>query len=347
MTKVLIVEDSAVVRDFLVHTLSADPAIEVVGTAGDGEEAIDAVKGLKPDVITMDIRMPKINGIQATRKIMETYPTPIVIVSGSLDGVMSFRAMEAGALAVLQKPLGLGHPEHEATARQLVQTLKLMSEVKVVRRWARLQEAIIPAAQLQADAKAVQTSAEIKVIAIGASTGGPIVLRTILAALPDDFPLPVLIVQHIAAGFIQGFAEWLAESTGFPVHIAAHSEHLKPGHACVAPDGFHMGVETGGRIALSRAAPDKGLRPSVSYLFRSVAKVYGPSAVGVLLTGMGKDGAEELKLMREKGAVTIVQDEASSIVHGMPGEAINLDAAAHILAPEKIAAALANLASKR
>ena len=348
MIKVLVVEDSAVVRDFLVHVLCADPDIHVVGTATDGEDALEAVERRRPDVITMDIHMPKLDGLEATRRIMETHPTPIVIVSGSADPqevATTFRAIEAGALAMLRRPAGIGHPDHEATARDLVQTVKLMSEVKVVRRWPRVRrEAAIPQ-----PAQAVIGSApgKVKVVAIGASTGGPPVLQTILAALPKDFPVPVLIVQHIAAGFVHGFVEWLAQSSGLLVHVAAHAETMLPGHVYVAPDEFQMKVEHGGRIVLTRDESENGLRPSVSCLFRSLAEVYAGEVVAGLLSGMGRDGAEELKLLRDKGATTFAQDKDSSVVHGMPGEAIKLDAASLVLPPEKIAAVLTSLANSR
>lgn len=348
MIKVLIVEDSAVVREFLVRILGSDPAIQVVGTANDGEEALEAVRRWQPDVITMDIHMPKLDGVEATRGIMETHPTPIVIVSGSTDPrevATTFHAMEAGALAVLRRPAGIGHPDHEATARELVQTVKLMSEVKVVRRWPRVRREI--SAPGPPEPVVGRAPAGVEVIAIGASTGGPPVLQTILAGLPNDFPAPVLIVQHMAPGFTAGFVEWLAQSSGLPVHMATHRESMLPGHVYVAPDDFQMKVERGGRIVLARDEPENGLRPSVSYLFRSLAEVYGGQAVTGLLTGMGRDGAAELKLLREKGAVTFAQDKESSVVHGMPGEAIKLDAATLILRPEKIAAALTSLANKR
>ena len=348
MIKVLVVEDSTVVRDFLVHVLCADPDIHVVGTAADGEEALEAVERRRPDVITMDIHMPKMDGLEATRRIMETHPTPIVIVSGSTDPrevATTFNAMEAGALAILRRPAGFGHPEHEATARELVQTVRLMSEVKVVRRWARVRhEAEVPG---PGAAGLGHAPGKVKVVALGASTGGPPVLQTILAALPKNFPAPVLIVQHMAAGFIQGFIEWLAQSSRLPIHLAAHGEQILPGHVYVAPDEFQMKVERGGSIVLARGAPENGLRPSVSCLFRSLAEVYGDEAVAGLLTGMGRDGAEELKLLKDAGAVTFAQDKASSVVHGMPGEAIKLDAATLVLPPEKIAATLAGLASHR
>ena len=348
MIKVLVVEDSPVVREFLVHILGADPAIEVIGTANDGEQALAAVARQRPDVITMDIHMPRLDGLEATRRIMETYPTPIVIVSGSTDPrevATTFRAMEAGALAVLPRPAGIGHPDHEAGVCELVQTVKLMSEVKVIKRWPKAGRQ--PQLARAAEPNRAQVEAKVKVIAIGASTGGPPVLQTILAALPQDFPVPVLIVQHMAAGFTQGFVQWLAQTSSLPVHLAAHDEPIRPGHVYVAPDEFQMRVERGGRIVLKKDEPENGLRPSVSYLLRSVAEVYGRDAVAGLLTGMGHDGAEELKLLKDKGAVTFAQDKESSVVHGMPGAAIELDAATLVLPAERIAATLAGLANGR
>ena len=348
MIKVLVVEDSPVVREFLVHILGADPGIEVIGTANDGEQALAAVARQRPDVITMDIHMPRLDGLEATRRIMETYPTPIVIVSGSTDPrevATTFRAMEAGALAVLPRPAGIGHPDHEAGVCELVQTVKLMSEVKVIKRWPRAGRQ--PQLARAAEPNRAQVEAKVKVIAIGASTGGPPVLQTILAALPQDFPVPVLIVQHMAAGFTQGFVQWLAQTSSLPVHLAAHDEPIRPGHVYVAPDEFQMRVERGGRIVLKKDEPENGLRPSVSYLLRSVAEVYGRDAVAGLLTGMGHDGAEELKLLKDKGAVTFAQDKESSVVHGMPGAAIELDAATLVLPAERIAATLAGLANGR
>jgi two-component system, chemotaxis family, protein-glutamate methylesterase/glutaminase len=338
------VDDSSVVREFLVHILSSDPGISVVGTACDGEEALDVVRRQRPDVITMDIHMPKLNGLDATRLIMETDPTPIVIVSGSEDPsevATTFNAMDVGALAVLRRPAGIGHPDHESMAQDMVQTVKLMSEVKVIRRWPR-KRATAPAPQLAYGGLA-RGSTKTRIVAIGASTGGPPALETILTALPRDFPVPILIVQHMAPGFIGGFARWLATSSGLPVHVPTHGESLLPGHVYVAPDDHQMKVEREGKIALTKHDPEHGLRPSISYLFRSIAEAYGPDAVAGLLTGMGRDGAGELRLLKEHGAVTFAQDKDSSVVHGMPGEAIKLDAATLILPLEKIARVLANL----
>ncbi|MBI4444206.1 MAG: chemotaxis-specific protein-glutamate methyltransferase CheB [Acidobacteria bacterium] len=349
MIKVLVVEDSPVIREFLIHVLSSDPAIEVIATASNGEEALSAVKEIKPDLITMDIHMPRMNGLEATRRIMETHPTPIVIVSGSSNArevATTFHAMEAGAVAFADRPKGIGHPDHEATAKELVQTVKLMAEVKVVRRWARLRrDELVTAVRPPLEVR--PAPAVINLVAMGASTGGPLVLQTILSGIPINFSVPVLIVQHMAAGFIKGFVEWLAPTSALPIDVATHGEQILPGHAYIAPDAFQMKLASGKRLSLTQDEPENGHRPSVSCLFRSVAEVCGPKAVGVLLTGMGKDGAEELKRMREKGAVTIAQDQESSVVHGMPGEAIRLEAATYVLPPNRIAAALANLTNKR
>ena len=345
MIKVLIAEDSPTLRELLAHILGSDPAIRVIGTVADGEQAVEAVMRIKPDVVTMDVHMPKIDGFEATRRIMGAHPVPIVIVSGTLmDQVTAtFRAMEAGALAFVRRPSGIGHPDHDAAAAELVQTVKLMAEVKVVRRWTRPLRT-----QVGRDMQprtAVNAPADLKLVAIGASTGGPVAIQGILSALPKRLRVPVLIVQHIATGFVRGFADWLAQSCGLPVHVATHGESPLPGHAYVAPEDSHMGVERGPRVVLSNTTPENGSRPSVSYLFRSVAEKLGPDAVGVLLTGMGKDGAEELKLMKDRGAVTIAQDAQSSVVHGMPGEAIKLGAALHVLPADRIAAMVASLLS--
>lgn len=347
LIKVLIVEDSPVLREFLSYLLDKDSNIRVVGTANNGEEALEAVKRYRPDVITMDIHMPKMDGLEATRRIMETEPVPIVIVSGSSDpheNTKTFRAMEAGALAVLGRPAGVGHPDHEANTRELLQTVKAMSEVKMVRRWPKKRD---EPTLLSVAKPLVEKVAKAKVVALGASTGGPPVLQTILKMLPRDFSLPILIVQHMASGFTVSFTEWLAQSSGLPIHVATHGMLMQPGHIYVAPDESQMKVSHGEKIVLTQDAPENGLRPSVSCLFRSLATVYGGDVIAGLLTGMGRDGAEELLLLKDKGAITFAQDKASSIVHGMPGEAIKLDAARYVLAPDKIAAVLMSLANNK
>ena len=341
--KVLVVEDSPVVREFLVHVLRSDAAIEVIGVAGDGEDAVRAAGELRPDLITMDIHMPKLDGLEATRQIMQTAPVPIVIVSGSANGgevAATFRAVEAGAVSFVARPRGIGHPEHAATAKELIQTVKAMAEVKVVRRWPRGRAAGHGRREPAVAARPV------RVAAIGASTGGPLALQSILAGIPAGSPLSILIVQHMAPGFIEGFVNWLAPASALRLQLAAPGAPLLPGCAYVAPDGCHLQLDPGNRLSLIHGEPENGHRPSVCSLFRSVAEACGPQAAGVLLTGMGRDGAAGLKRMREKGAITIAQNRESSIVYGMPAEAVRLDAAEYVLPPERIAAALATLASE-
>lgn len=342
---VLVADDSQVTRMLLVHLLESDPQIGVIGAVADGQAALDFVAGNKPDVVLMDIHMPRIDGFEATRRIMETQPVPIIICSATTDPkevAIAFRAMEAGAVACIEKPIGREHADYEAMVANLLQTVKLMSEVKVVRRWlrSRLAPASGPVAR---PVELRHARAEVKFIGIGASTGGPPLLQAILAGLPKDFSVPILIVQHIAHGFLPGLAEWLNQTTGFRVQVASYGTCPLPGHVYLAPDDFHMGIGASGRILLTKQEPENGLRPAVSFLFRSLAEVCGPNAMGVLLSGMGKDGAAELKLMKDSGGITIAQDLESSVVHGMPGEAIALGGATHVLPAEKIPDALSTL----
>lgn len=344
MIKVLIVEDSPVMQQLLAYTIATDAELEVVGIAGNGEEAIEAVKKYCPDVIAMDWHMPKLDGRQATRIIMETIPTPIVIVSGSsvpTEMISSFSLIEAGALAIVKKPPSIDHPDYTKEMRELNLTLKLMSEVKLVRRITRTPREPQPVKPLIE--KFIGKESEIQVVVIGASTGGPMVLQKILSRLPKNLQVPLLIVQHISQGFTEGFVEWLNNTTDFPVHIATDGEYPLPGHAYIAPDNVHMGIGRGSKIILSSHELENGLRPSVAYLFRTTAQVFGSKAVGILLTGMGRDGADDLKLMKDRGAVTFAQDKESSIVYGMPGEAEKLNAATFILPPDDIITALISL----
>ncbi|MGC2423546.1 MAG: chemotaxis-specific protein-glutamate methyltransferase CheB [Nitrospirota bacterium] len=349
MIKVLVVEDSPVVKEYLVHILNFGPGMEVVGTAGNGREALEAVVRLKPDVVTMDINMPVMDGLEATRRIMETNPLPILIVSGAWDPTevkTTFKAMEAGAVTILQRPAGIGHPDADKMAAEMILKVKLMSEVKVVRRWpykktgAYLDMPVI-------NMNPAIDSADFDVVAIGASAGGPVVIQSILDSMQKDFPFPILIVQHIAAGFLNGMVDWLAETSGVPLQIASGGEILLPGRAYFAPDGFNLGVRPDGRTFLDDRDANFRTRPSVSYLFQSVAGAFGRNAVGILLSGMGSDGAAELKLMRSNGAVTIAQDRESSLIFGMPGAAVELDAATYVLPPYKIIAALKTLARNK
>lgn len=344
---VLVVDDSKVAQLLLSDILHADPLIRVIGTAADGQAALDFLKQRRPHVILMDIHMPRMDGFEATRRIMETQPVPIVACTATTkvdEAATAFRVMEAGALTCVEKPPGRHHPNFEELAANIRQTVKVMSEVKVVRRWARAR--LAPAGSA-ARREPVGPPGAIRIVGIGASTGGPQVVQQILAALPKGFPAPILIVQHIAHGFLPGLCDWLNQTTGFCVQIGAYGVAPLAGHVYLAPDDFHMGMSSNGRMVLTREDPESHLRPAVSYLFRSLADAYGASAIGVLLTGMGRDGASELKLMKERGAITIAQDAETSVVHGMPGEAIRLGGATHVLQSDRIADVLVSVVNRR
>jgi len=342
-----VVEDSRVMRDYLGYILETDADIRVVGTADSGEAALEFLGKQRPDVILMDIHLPGIDGIETTQQIMSSNPVPIVVCTASAQfdqAHTAIRAMEVGALAALKKPIGSGDPNAEADAAAIVSTLKLMSEVKVVRRWNRTAAVATPAAPAVAEPMPRDdVGRDAAVVAIGASTGGPPAVLQILSGLSTAFPAPILMVQHISAGFTAAFAEWLATASGLPVHVAQDGATPLPGHVYVAPDDRHLLVGPRSEIETTRDEPQNGLRPSVGILFRSVAERFGRRAVGVLLTGMGRDGAEELKLMADRGALTVAQDEESCVVFGMPAEAIKLGAARFVSSPRRIAELLSTV----
>ena len=342
--RALIVETSTGRASRLPHDLAEDAELSVVGTAAAGN-VLDKLERYQPDVVAVDLQLPGETGFQAIRQIMTNYPLPVVVVGeGGTDGSLNFAALEAGALAVVQRPIEVPGAERDAQIAALAQTLKLMSEVRVVRRRQRM--AAPATLQLASAPEAtVVTPVRIRLIAIGASTGGPAVLQTILGGLAGDFPVPVVIVQHITAGFVSSMVEWLQMGTALRLHVAEHNEPLLPGHVYFAPDQRQMGVN-GSHVVLGPSEQEDGHCPAVSYLFRSVAKTYGRSAVGVLLTGMGKDGAAELLQMRRQGSITIAQERESCIVYGMPGRAEDLDAVTHYLPPDKIAPVLTALATQ-
>lgn len=335
MIRILIVEDSAVQRELLRFVLDEAGGFDIVGTATDGEDAIKQAAALKPDVILMDCHMPKMDGIAATRIIMETRATPIVIASATSlrgDAEFPFEAIRNGALAVVNKPAAPGVPDYDRVAATLVRTLRLMSEVRVVRRWPAQSAGAVPRVVLTRP----PDRSVVAMVALTGSTGAPHVIADILGGIAPDLCVPVLIVQHMTEGFSPGFASWLTTRTGVPVQIAAHGERTQPGRAYIAPDGAHMGVDARGVIALTTGAEIDGFRPSATALLTSVADAFGARAMGVVLTGMGRDGAAGLLRVKQAGGVTAVQDETTSVVFGMPAEAIRLGAASHVLTPPAI-----------
>lgn len=341
MIRVLIVDDSPSATQYLSHIISSDPEMEIAGIAENGADGLRMAEKLRPDVISMDINMPIMDGFETTRRIMSSCPMPIVIVSSIYDEgsvALAFKAIEAGALNIIHKP-SVGHGADQISgARELQQTLKAMAGVKVVRRTA---DKITPPGPERPAARS--TPPQIRAICMGASTGGPPVIQEILAGLPAGIPAPILVVQHITPGFGAGFVTWLNNTTAMPVHMASQGELPLPGHVYIAPDNMHLELAADGRLIQTSHELCNGVRPSVSRLFRSAIPVFGQNVLGILLTGMGRDGAEELKHMRDAGAITIAQDQASSVVFGMPGEAVKLRGATHILPAHSIAAMIISL----
>ncbi|MEO6603736.1 MAG: chemotaxis-specific protein-glutamate methyltransferase CheB [Polyangiaceae bacterium] len=317
MIRVLIAEDSATTLELLSTMLESDPEIRVVGRAKNGAEAVALTKTVRPDVVVMDIHMPVLDGFRATRQIMIESPTPIVIVSATLDVKavdVSLHALRLGALSVLEKPVGPGAVDFPETCERFIATIRAMSGVKVVRRWA---ESSAPPTELASEQRSPP-----QLIAIAASTGGPTALLRVLSDLPPTLSVPVLIVQHMAPGFVSGLASWLAEGCSLKVKVAEGGAHLEAGVAYLAPDDRHLGLSDRRTLLVSSTPPCGGFRPSGTYLFESVARVYGSSAVGVILTGMGDDGCTGLGAVRRAGGRIIAQDEATSVVFGMPAAAI-------------------------
>ena len=344
MIRVLLVDDSPIALHIMQRLLSRSPDIAVVGTAADGREALELLPALNPDVICTDLHMTVMDGLEFTREVMDKYPRPILVVSVSVepDSPNVFRLLEAGAVDVYAKPRAIIEADQDKLARELASKIRILSGVHVFRRNGAALRTVPPQALLSPQARAT-----VRIVAIGASTGGPQALRAILSYLPTDFPAPVLCVQHIAHGFLSELVAWLAESSPLPVRKAAAGESPQAGVVYFAAEDAHLDLDSGGRFVLSREPPCDGHRPSITVTLRAVARQFGPGAVGVLLTGMGRDGADGMAAITGAGGVTIAQDEASCVVYGMPREAVALGAARHVLPLEQIAPALTALAKSR
>lgn len=343
MIRVLLVDDSPIALHILQRLLARSAGIQVVGTAANGREALDLLPALNPDVICTDLHMPVMDGLEFTRAVMNKYPRPILVLSISVEPGSSnvFRLLEAGAVDFYPKPRGIIEADHEKLARELASKIRVLAGVHVFRR----AEAATGDTQLAAG-PSLQARAAVRIVAIGASTGGPQAMREILACLPQGFPVPVLCVQHIGEGFLSEMVAWLAEVSPLPVRVAAQGEVPQAGVAYFAPGDTHLELDEGGRFALTATPPCAGHRPSVTVTLRAVARRYGAGAVGVVLTGMGRDGAEGLAEIAAAGGITIAQDEASSVVYGMPREAAALGAAQQVLPLRQIGPALVALANK-
>lgn len=343
MIRVVVAEDSRTARELLVEILLRDPGIRIAGEAENGLAALELTRRLRPDVVTMDLRMPVLDGVEAIRRIMIEVPSPVVVVSDSdvLSVEASMNALKAGALAVIEKPWGPAGEGFERRCEELLQTVRLMAGVKVIRRF----PVHVPfAARPGRLSLAAGPRERFRAILIAASTGGPTALQTILGALkPSALPVPILVVQHIAKGFIGGLATWLNSTTRLRVRLAGPDELAQPGVVYLAPDDLHLELGETGRVHLSSGPPVGGFRPSGTRLFASAARALRSGALGVILTGMGSDGVDGLRELKAAGGRIIAQDEASSTVYGMPAAAAEAGLADEIVPLEAIADRLLGL----
>jgi two-component system, chemotaxis family, protein-glutamate methylesterase/glutaminase len=334
--KVLIVDDSPTARLLMTCLIKDTPDMYVVGEAHNGKQAVWMTRDLRPDVILMDIVMPGMDGLQATREIMSATPTPIVMIGASLDSNetdVAFQAIRLGALCVVKKPVGPTHASYSTQVAALMNTVRAMAEVRVIHHRTHdtttdQQKAGIPA-----------SPAEFKrpeIVAIVSSTGGPAALSEIFKGLPVGFALPVVVVQHISSEFLPSLVKWLGTTTSLPVEIAQAGNRPQAGHIYFAPADAHLRLSNRRQFELDQLAKAP-YRPSGDILLESIATHYGANAIGVILTGMGNDGAKGLQALYNAGAYTIAQDEATSVVFGMPYEAIAMGAVQTVTSIQAIA----------
>ena len=352
--RVLVVEDSPVVQQLLAHIIGEDPRLELAGIAASGEQALRMVESAKPDVVSLDIRLPGIDGFAVTTHLMREHPVPIVVVAADVHDLdIPMRALQAGALAVVEKPGSMARADYQTVARHLCTQLTIMSQVKVIRQRGRPREdqsasaarsaapATPPPALMEPPPKGRR---RFRALGLVASTGGPAALVKVLKGLPATFPLPVFVVQHIGAPFVAGFASWLESVCPLPVRLAAHNIPAKAGHVYVAPGDTHLAADPGA-MRLVHGDPVCGQRPSGDVLFTSMATAFGAAGIGVLLTGMGEDGARGLVDMHRAGAHTIAEHASTAVIHSMPGTAVRLGGATEELPVDKVAARLLELVS--
>jgi two-component system chemotaxis response regulator CheB len=341
--RVLIVEDSRVIRQFLEHIIGEDPRLEIAGAVETAEEALRILDRVCPDVISMDIRLPGMNGFEATQRIMQQRPTPVVVVSASVeraDMQVTMNALLAGALTVLEKPASATSHQYAALAERLCTQLAIMSQVKVIRRRGGTRPAI------SAGHRPATRGAGFRALGIASSTGGPNALLQLLGGLGAEFPLPILVVQHITSSFLEGFASWLENVSPFSVEIVKDRALMFPRKIYLAAQDHHLRAENG-FVRADHGQPVSAQRPSGTVLFESMAAAYGSQALGVVLTGMGDDGAQGLLRIRQEGGYTIAEDESTAVVYGMPAEAVRLGAASESIPLPAIAPRILTLTSSR
>jgi two-component system chemotaxis response regulator CheB len=343
--RVLLVDDSLITLTILKRILASAPEIQVVGTAINGKEALDMIPSLQPDVICTDLHMPVMDGLEFTQAVMEKYPRPILVLSVSVQDNQTtniFRLLDAGAIEVMAKPRGAADAVDGLDARELIGKINILAGVVAIRKHKKVPPTTPPSGK---GILPPIVAAPPRIIGIGASTGGPQAFQEILSHLPSKLPVPLLCVQHISEGFTQGLVDWLAEKSQLKITIAVPGTLPQPGTVYFPPEGLHLTIDSHGRLECGNEPPYGGHRPSINVTFQSLAKYYGKSAAGVLLTGMGRDGVDGMQAIAQAGGATIAQDEESSIIFGMPKEAIAANAARYVLPLPKIAAALLELLS--
>lgn len=335
--RVLVADDSPTIRHYLKEIINDTHNMIVVGEAKDGQEVIELVHKIRPDVVSMDINMPKMDGLEATRQIMSETPTPVVVVSGLVESdiELSMRALDAGALAVVEKPPDRQNIEFEAKRKQLIRTIGAMAGVSVISRRRSSHKNINDHQQTEEFKSITSRLRKPEIIGIGASTGGPSAIQRILKDFPEDISVPIVIVQHMPHEFLQGMSRWLQRSTRLTIKIAESGDILKVGTVYIAPGTAHMTIQRQDSKLLVQLIKDRGTpqyQPSINMLFNSLATTCSSNAIGVILTGMGDDGASGLLAMKQAGAKTLAQDEKSSTVYGMP-QAANLCGAVNSILP--------------
>lgn len=339
MINILVVDDSETEAALITRIIESEPDMKVIGVARNGKEAIDLTARLKPDLITMDIQMPIMDGLEATRRIVSEYPTPIVVISSTISNESvqaTFPILEAGALSALAKPQNMFDPTFETTRKHITTTLRTMSEITVAKKRIRTS----PTEKQVSAPEQKLPYVNYELLAIGVSVGGPLALKTIFSKLSANFPIPVVVVQHMSLGFIHGYIQWLNEFATLSVKEAAHLELLKKGMIYVAPDNFHLEVVRVNEklhAKLVKGTPVDGFYPSITVLLHSVAKECRNKAIGVLLTGMGSDGAQGLLELKQARSHTFIQDKESAVVFGMAGVAQSIGAVDTVVKLDAIA----------
>lgn len=342
--QVLLVEDSPVALEILDRLLSSSPDVKVVAKARNGKEALEIIPQVKPNVICTDLHMKEMNGLEFTKQVMATDPKPILVISNAVqkeDSQNIFQLLQAGAVDVFPKPSSGLASDYERVKRELIGKIKVLAGVTVfTKRQANstnIHNSTISIFQTLNTGRLMDVTTSVRVVTIGASTGGPQALHKIFSQLPANFPVPVICTQHISVGFLKGLVDWLQSDCKLSVKIASAGESPLPGSIYFAPEKSHLELDATGRFNCASSVPVDGHCPSITVLFKSVAKFYGRATAGVLLTGMGKDGAAGMQAIAAIGGMTIAQDEKTSVVFGMAKEAIALGAAQQTLPIHEIA----------